>query len=72
MLKSAVQRAKLGHSEELAAIRRLDDQARRLERDATGPGFDALVAAERARSHAYGGRTVHGWAQAPSAGARAG
>jgi hypothetical protein len=68
VLKSAVAKAKLGHAEELAAIRRLDDQARRLEREATGPGFDTLVAEERARSHEYGGRTVHGWARPPIAG----
>ena len=72
VLKSAVQKAKLGHAEELAAIKRLDDQAMRLEREANGPGFDTLVAEERARSHQYGGRTVHGWAPPPSAGARTG
>jgi len=72
VLKAAVQKARLGHMEELGAIRRLDDQARRLERTAAGPGFDMLVAKERARSHAYGGRTVHGWEPPPSAGARTG
>lgn len=59
-LKRAVAKAKLGHAEELAAIRRLDDQARRLERHATGPSVEALFAEERARSHAYGGRSVFG------------
>jgi len=39
VLKSAVQNARLGHEEELSAIKRLDDQARRLERSATGPSF---------------------------------
>jgi hypothetical protein len=72
VLKSAVQKAKLGHAEELGAVRRLDDQARRLERTAAAPGFDALVAEERARSHEYGGRTVNGWSRPPSAGARTG
>ena len=37
VLKSAVAKAKLGREEELSAMRRLDDQARRLERSATGP-----------------------------------
>ena len=37
VLKSAVQKAKLGQTEELHALRRLDDQARLLERTATGP-----------------------------------
>jgi hypothetical protein len=40
-LKTAVQRAKLGQSEELAAIKRLDDQASRLERHASGPSVEA-------------------------------
>jgi uncharacterized protein len=60
VLKSAVQRAKLGQSEELAAIKRLDEQARRLERHAAGPSVAALFAEERAHSHAYGGRSVFG------------
>src|SRR4029077_1102031 len=37
VMKSAVRKARLGNEEELAAIRRLDDQARCLERTATGP-----------------------------------
>ena len=60
-MKYAVQKAKLGREEELAAIRRLDDQARRLERVAEGPSFDAFVAGERAASASYGGRSVFGW-----------
>ena len=63
VLKAAVHKARLGQAEALAAIRRLDDQARRLERTADGPGFDALVARERIRSHEYAGRTVSGWAK---------
>jgi hypothetical protein len=59
-LKTAVRKAKLGHGEELAAIRRLDEQARRLERYASGPSVEALSADERARSHQYGGRSVFG------------
>src|SRR6478609_8240122 len=50
VLKSAVQNARLGRDEELAALRRLDDQARRLERLAEGPGVAALIATERERS----------------------
>src|SRR4030088_1038325 len=60
VLKIAVQKAKLGQSEELAAIKRLDEQARRLERHARGPSVEALFANERARSHEYGGRSVFG------------
>jgi hypothetical protein len=66
VLKRAVRNARLGREEQLAAIRRLDTQARLLERHATGPSFDALVAAERAQSHAYGGRCVFGWEPAPA------
>ena len=61
VMKSAVRKAKLGNEEELAAIRRLDDQARRLERTASGPSLAALIAEERARSYEYGGRSVFGW-----------
>jgi uncharacterized protein len=67
VLKSAVQKAKLGQQEELFALKRLDDQARALERYATGPGFDGFVAQERANSHAYGGRSVFGDEPPPDA-----
>jgi len=60
VLKGAVERAKLGNSDRLAAIQRLDTQARALERLATGPDFESLVDQERDRSSAYGGRTVFG------------
>lgn len=60
VMKSAVEAASLGHDEKLDAIRRLDVQARRLERRATGPSLDAFIAEERRRSHDYGGRSVFG------------
>jgi hypothetical protein len=66
--KSAVAKAKLGRDEELGALRRLDEQARRLERHATGPGVDELIVEERQRSHSYGGRSVSGWERPPAAG----
>jgi uncharacterized protein len=66
VLKSAVRKAGLGHSDELAAIRRLDEQARRLERHASGPSVGAFLDEERARSHEYGGRSVFG-VEPPSA-----
>jgi hypothetical protein len=65
VLKSAVAGAKLGREEELGALKRLDDQARRLEAVATGPSVEAHMAAERAASHLYGGRSVFGWERAP-------
>src|SRR6478672_2271394 len=58
VLKSAVQKAKLGRDEELAAIKRLDEQARFLERRASGPSVERLIADEDARSPSYDGRTV--------------
>jgi hypothetical protein len=61
VLKSAVQKAKLGRDEEMQALKRLDDQARRLERTASGPSFETFVALERAKSSALGGRSVFGW-----------
>lgn len=61
VLKAAVDKAKLGNDEKLGAIRRLDEQARRLERHASGPSFDNILAEERERSHEYGGRSIFGW-----------
>jgi uncharacterized protein len=65
ILKAAMQKAKLGREEELGALKRLDDQARRLERHACGPSVEALIAQERSQSRAYGGRSVFGWERAP-------
>jgi hypothetical protein len=61
VLKSAVQQARLGRDEEMQALRRLDNQARALERTATGPSFEAFVARERNQSPELGGRSVFGW-----------
>src|SRR4051812_12214623 len=68
VLKSAVQKAKLGREEELSALTRLDEQARRLERHATGPTVPELIAEEEQRSHEFGGRSGFGWAPGGSAG----
>jgi uncharacterized protein len=61
VLKAAVDKARLGNDERLAAIRRLDAQARQLERKATGSSLPEIIAEERARSPDYGGRSVFGW-----------
>jgi hypothetical protein len=61
ILKSAVQRAKLGHDEEMEALKRLDAQARNLERTASGPSLDIFIAGERSRSPELDGRSVFGW-----------
>lgn len=66
VLKSAVTKARLGNDERLEAIRRLDDQTRRLERSAGGPPLPDFIAEERRRSHDYGGRSMFGWEAAPT------
>jgi hypothetical protein len=61
ILKSAVAQARLGNDEKLGAIRRLDEQARRLERHFSGPSLERFIAEEDERSHEYGGRSIFGW-----------
>src|ERR1700691_1064070 len=61
VMKSAVRNAKLGREEEVQALKRLDEQARRLERTVQGPSFESFVATERAASPALDGRSVFGW-----------
>ena len=54
--------AKLGRDEELQALKRLDDQARALERTAErAPSLEVLHRHRRARSPAFDGRSVFGW-----------
>ena len=65
VMKAAVIKAKLGQTEELSAIRRLDEEARKLEAQARGPSIEALMSSERARSHEFGGRSVFGPEPAP-------
>jgi hypothetical protein len=66
VMKAAVQKAKLGQDDKLAALKRLDDEARRVERRA-GPPVQEVIAEECRVSHAYGGRSVFGWEPAPEA-----
>jgi hypothetical protein len=61
VLKSAVQSAKLGRDEEIQAVKRLDDQARRLESTANGPSLESYITIERDKSASLGGRSVFGW-----------
>jgi hypothetical protein len=60
VLRDAIDRAKLGREERLAAVRRLDQQARALERSAEGVAFEEHVERERDSSSSYGGRTAFG------------
>jgi uncharacterized protein len=61
VMKSAIRNAKLGRDEAIQALKRLDDQARRLERAARGPSLDSFIANERAASPLLDGRSVFGW-----------
>src|ERR1700733_13717910 len=67
VMKAAVQKAKLGQDDRLAALKRLDDEARRVERRTAGPPVPDAIAEERRLSHTYGGRSVFGWEPAPEA-----
>jgi hypothetical protein len=53
-----VRNAKLGRSETLSAMKRLDERARAMENIVKGPAFVDIIATERALSATYGGRTV--------------
>src|SRR6195952_876402 len=61
VMKSAVQKAKLGRDEEMQALKRLDSQARRLEDLAEGPRLGDFIAAEHAVSPTLDGRSIFGW-----------
>ena len=58
VLTDAVGQAKLGKADRMAALERLDQQARKLEGRVTGPSFDEFIAAERRQSSRFGGRSV--------------
>jgi hypothetical protein len=60
VLRSAVDKAKIGEDDRLCAVRALDMQARGLEAAASGPSFDAYVAGERKASAGFGGMSVFG------------
>ncbi len=62
VLKNAVQKAKLGANGKLDAIKRLDKQARELERHIIkGPTVEEIIAHEKDVSAIYGGRSVFGF-----------
>ncbi|QKK32851.1 DUF763 domain-containing protein (plasmid) [Rhizobium indicum] len=66
VMKSAVQKGRLGREEELQALRRLDDQSRQLERYVTGPDLKEIIAGEFRQSANFGGRSVFGWEEPPA------
>ena len=67
VMKAAVQKARLGQDDMLAAVKRLDDEARRVERSAGGAPLADLIDEERRLSHSFAGRSVLGWEPAPAA-----
>ena len=60
VLRRAVGRARLGNADRLIAIRRLDEQARRLETGALAGDLTRHIAEERRLARDRGGRTVSG------------
>jgi len=70
VFRSAITASNLGRQDQLEALKRLDQEARRLERYATGPVSADYMAQERARAHTFGGRTVMGVARPTSTPAR--
>lgn len=71
VMKSAVSKGRLGREEELQALKRLDDQARQLERYVTGPDLKEIIAGEFRNSVEFGGRSIFGWeAEVAAASAR--
>jgi hypothetical protein len=68
VLRGAVERARLGQDDRLAALRRLDAEARRVEAVASGPTLPEFLERERERSGEYGGRSVFGTRTATATG----
>ncbi|MEM6734173.1 MAG: DUF763 domain-containing protein, partial [Myxococcota bacterium] len=70
VMRSAVERAKLGNDDKLAAIRALDTQARALETTATEGDIATvdiarIIQEERDLSYKYGGRSTKGPVRPP-------
>lgn len=66
VLRKAIQNARVGRSEGLDALRRIDQQARTFESVAEGPRVEAFMEQERANSWRYRGRSVAGYARSPA------
>ncbi|ALM47716.1 hypothetical protein AMR72_01655 [Flavobacterium psychrophilum] len=65
-LQTAIQRAKIGNSDKMDAIRKLSEISRNAEKDFTpNTNFDALIQKERNESYKYGGKTIFGDAKPP-------
>ncbi|NAS11437.1 DUF763 domain-containing protein [Poritiphilus flavus] len=65
-LRDAVQRAKIGRTDKLKAIKSLSTLAQKAEKNFTpNSNFHALVRKENEESYKYGGRSVFGFARPP-------
>ncbi len=73
ILQTAVQKAKVGQSDKLDAMKKLSALAQRAEEQftPTGQGLEEWIEKERADSWKYGGRTVFGKAKPPEGTVRA-
>lgn len=67
VLKTSVEKAKMGNTDKQQALRSLTKVAQQLEKDFTPDegAFEKVIAHERNNSYKYGGRTVMGFAKAP-------
>jgi hypothetical protein len=61
VLKSAIGNSKLGREEQLQGLKRLDDQARRLERVARGPSLESFISSKLTASPELDRRWIFGW-----------
>lgn len=69
VLGKAVEKAKIGQSDKLAAIRKLSELSVQAETSFTpNQNFEAVIERERAESWKYGGRTIFGKAKPPKPG----
>ncbi|MFS4492530.1 DUF763 domain-containing protein [Maribacter sp. 2308TA10-17] len=61
-LRITVDRAKIGNTDKLKAVKKLTQLAQKAERGFTpNTNFDALVKKENEESHRYGGRSIYGF-----------
>ncbi len=66
VLKTAVEKARIGNTDKLKALNSLTTAAQRMEKDFIPSGdLDDLIEKERQDSWKYGGRTVNGFAKKP-------
>jgi len=69
ILRTSVEKAKLGHTDKQQAIKNLSIVAAEMEKDFhPEKGIEKVIAKERAESYRYGGRTVFGKSQPPGTG----